>query len=103
MKPVDNPVKVLRVITRLNIGGPARQIESLVTYLDPIEFNHLVVAGSVADDEIEHDIASGPNINLCRVPELGRSVNFMSDIKAFIALIKIIRSEKPIIVHTHLK
>ena len=102
MKPPDTPVKVLRVITRLNIGGPARQIDSLVTYLDPIEFNHLVVAGSVADDEIEHDIASGPNINLCQVPELGRSVNFMSDIKAFIALIKIIRSEKPIIVHTHL-
>ena len=102
MKPADSPVKVLRVITRLNIGGPARQIDSLVTYLDPIEFNHVVVAGSVADDEIEHDIASGPNINLRRVPELGRSVNFMSDIKAFIALIRIIRLEKPTIIHTHL-
>lgn len=102
MKTDDSHIKVLRIITRLNVGGPSRQIDSLVTYLSRTHFSHSVVAGSVTRGEIEHEIAVSSRIKLHRVPELGRSVNLLSDVRALISIIRIIRIERPAIVHTHL-
>ena len=100
---MDEPrTKVLRIITRLNVGGPARQIDSIVEHLDRSKFDHIIVTGSVGEGEIEHPVATRTDIELRRLPELGRSVNLFSDIKAFLGLLRIIRDERPDIVHTHL-
>ena len=99
---VDERIKVLRIITRLNVGGPSRQIDSLIEYLDVNRFHHIIAMGEVEDDEIEHLVTSRSDIDFRRISELGRSVSAVSDLKALIHLIKLIHTERPHIVHTHL-
>ena len=41
------PIRVLRLIARLNVGGPARHVASLMTGLNPAEFSQTLVAGRV--------------------------------------------------------
>ena len=41
------PIRVLRVISRLNTGGPARHVSILCSGLDPDAFRSLLAAGVV--------------------------------------------------------
>jgi glycosyltransferase involved in cell wall biosynthesis len=91
--------KVVRIIARLNVGGPALHVINLTRRLDGYE--SVLVAGSIADGEAEVDLATNPPLPLIRVPELGRAIRFGSDFVAFFKLLRILRGQRPHIVHTH--
>ncbi len=97
-------IRILRVITRLNIGGPAIQAGLLTARLDPGRFETLLVAGREGP-------AEGSMLELGRlpagltplvVPSLGRSVSPMADLGALRDVIRVARRYRPDIVHTHL-
>jgi glycosyltransferase involved in cell wall biosynthesis len=95
---------VLRVITRLNVGGPAIQAVLLSARLDPDRFESLLVAGteSVAEGNmIELGRLDAPRA-LRRIAALGREISPLDDVRALASLIRLIREFKPDIVHTHL-
>jgi glycosyltransferase involved in cell wall biosynthesis len=94
-------IKVLRIIARMNVGGPAVQITSLMKGLNQIEFDHKLVTGFCEEDEIDYLEASAKDVPVERVHGLGRSVNLFSDVVSIFRIIKIIRKFKPDIVHTH--
>jgi len=98
------PTRVLRVITRLNVGGPALHAALLSTRLDPDRFETLLVAGREGQDEgsmLElRRLADG--LALRRVPSLGREISALDDLRALAAVTRIAREFKPDIVHTHL-
>ena len=98
------PTRVLRVITRLNIGGPAINAALLSTRLDPDRFTTLLIAGS--ESATEGSMLElgrlGDGLTLRRVPELGREISPIDDIRALAAVTKIAREFRPHIVHTHL-
>src|SRR5712691_8473116 len=95
---------ILRVITRLNVGGPAINAALLSARLDPDRFDTLLVAGS--ESATEGSMLELGRLNeglaLRRVPELGREISPLDDFRALMSVTKIAREFRPDIVHTHL-
>ena len=95
-------IKILRIIARLNIGGPAIHAILLTDGLEKIGFDSLFVCGSVNKDEGDMAyLAEEKNVKLTLIPELKRELNLYCDTLAFIKILKIIFSERPNIIHTH--
>jgi glycosyltransferase involved in cell wall biosynthesis len=96
-------IRVMRVITRLNIGGPAIHVSLLSSRLDPARYETLLVSGMVGKDEGNMlELGRLPPVDLTMVPTLGRAISPLDDVRAFIGLLSLARSFKPDIVHTHL-
>lgn len=95
-------IKVLRIIARLNIGGPAMHTILLTEGLDKNRFQTLLVTGLAekAEGDMSY-LAKGKGIRPIIIPELGRTLNMRNDIIAFWRLFCLIKKEKPDIVHTH--
>ena len=95
-------IKVLRIITRMNIGGPAVQVSGLMQGMDKGEFNQELVTGRCLDNEVDYLESKLPKLKVTRIETLSRRVNMFSDISTLMFLIKKIREFKPDIIHTHL-
>ena len=94
--------KILRIIARLNIGGPAIHTILLSHELDRIGYKTILVKGSEGQTEGNMIyLAESKGIKPVVIPELGREIGFKNDLIAFYKLYKLIRQEKPDIVHTH--
>ena len=88
--------RLVRVITRLNVGGPARQALALARDLH--EWDTILAAGRPREDEGEmHD----PDVTVRRVP-LVRPLSPGSDVRAVAALRGVMREHRPDLVHTHM-
>lgn len=100
------PLRVMRVITRLNVGGPSVQATRLTRALSAPEFVSTLVTGR--EDEREGNYLSllqGSNssdIDVVVVPTLRRSVHPLSDSNAARELLRLFRLKRPDIVHTHM-
>lgn len=100
-KPPRQKIKVMRIIARMNVGGPAVQISGLMRHFDENRFEQILVTGYCAEDESDYLETSATDINAVRIEGLGRSISLLGDIKSLLQLIKLIREFKPDIVHTH--
>ncbi|MCX6273682.1 MAG: glycosyltransferase [Bacteroidetes bacterium] len=93
--------KVLRIINRLNLGGPTFNAALLTKYLAP-EYETLLVAGTKMDSEESSEfICEQLGINYIQLPEMSREINFSKDRAAYQKIKKTIADFKPDIVHTH--
>ena len=101
-KDPKEKIKVLRIIARLNIGGPARHVIILNSGLNKKRFSSHLVAGAVSEGEgdITH-MAREMDIEPLIIPELRREIKPYNDFKTFIKLFRLIRRLRPDIVHTH--
>jgi glycosyltransferase involved in cell wall biosynthesis len=96
-------IKILRIITRMNIGGPARQAALLSSELGKRGFDCVLLTGSISDDEGDMSyVAAESGIGPLVISEIGREISFLSDLSGFFRVYKVIRKEKPQIVHTHM-
>ena len=100
MKPSE-PVKVMQVIARMNVGGPAVLVADLVRNLDIQRFSPLLVTGYCDENESDYLDEVAQDVFAIRVPGLGRSVSPLKDLMAFFLLVKEIRKFKPDVIHTH--
>ncbi|HEY8548399.1 MAG TPA: glycosyltransferase [Vicinamibacterales bacterium] len=95
-------IRVLRVIARLNVGGPAIHATLLTERLDPSRYESVLVAGTEDDTEGNYLDLHGLSIGrLVRVPELGREIRGGQDVRALGALLRLMREVRPHVVHTH--
>ena len=93
----------MRVITRLNIGGPAIHVSLLASRLDPTRYDTLLVSGVESGDEGNMlELGRLPPIDPRILPTLGRAISPLDDLRALTGLVLLARSFKPDIVHTHL-
>jgi glycosyltransferase involved in cell wall biosynthesis len=101
--PSDAPrVKILRVIARLNMGGPALHVAYLTEGLTKRGYDTTLVSGSHARGEHSKAIvADAHGVQVVRIDELGREISPLRDLLATIRLAKLIRRERPQILHTH--
>jgi glycosyltransferase involved in cell wall biosynthesis len=99
----ENRIKVLRIIGRLNVGGPSIHVVNLTAGLDPDRFEQLLVAGSESPMEGSMlDYAFCRNVYPYRIPEIVTAFSLTPrDAKALAKLYWLIRKERPQIVHTH--
>jgi len=93
--------KVLRIINRLNLGGPTFNAAYLTKYQHP-EFETLLLAGEHDETEassafIARDLGLEPHY----ISGMRRSIDPLKDRKAYQQIRAIIRDYKPDVVHTH--
>jgi glycosyltransferase involved in cell wall biosynthesis len=102
-QPADGRIKVVRVIARLNIGGPAVHVVNLHAGLDPTRFEQVLVVGTENPGEGSMlDYALSRGVRPFVIPEIVTEFNLKpKDLKALAKLCRLIRQERPHIVHTH--
>ena len=91
----------MRIIARMNVGGPAVQVSGLMRGFDAAAFDQRLYTGFCAVDEADYLDTVAPDVQAIRIEGFGRRVSLGGDIKAFISLIREIRSFKPHVIHTH--
>lgn len=93
--------RILRILNRLNIGGPTYNVAYLSRYIDP-DFKTLVLAGFKEPYEGNSDyLLTNLDVPFQYVPHMGRSIDPVKDIKAYRYIYKSIKDNRPDIVHTH--
>ena len=96
-----SPIRVLRLIARINVGGPAIQITGLMRNLPMKEFEQRLITGFCDKNEVDYLEVNKIEIPCMKIEGFGRSINLISDLKVLFAIRKQIRSFNPHIIHTH--
>ncbi len=95
-------MRVARVIARLNVGGPARHVLLLTAHLDPARYASLLVSGVEAPGEGDMlDMARALGVAPLRLPRLGREISPPRDAGTLLRLVRLFRTLRPHVVHTH--
>lgn len=97
-----SPIKVVRIIARLNVGGPALHAVLLTEGLNNATVRSLLITGTVG--RLEGDMgyfAEAHGVKPLVIPELGREISWFDDLAALWKLVRLFRQERPHIVHTH--
>jgi glycosyltransferase involved in cell wall biosynthesis len=94
-------VKILRIIARLNVGGPARHVIWLTEGLRPAGYETLLVTGVVppGEDDMSY-VAAAAGLQPFILPEMSREIS-VKDALTIWKLFRLMRRERPDIVHTH--
>lgn len=97
MPPMSSTRSVLRVITRLNVGGPTRHVAMLMQGLPADAYTQLLVHGP--EDPVEGSLPVPGERAL--VPALARAIRPWSDRTALRDVRRIVERVRPDVVHTH--
>ncbi len=94
-------MKIVRVIARLNVGGPAKHVVWLTKALQPPDWNSVLVAGTVppTEDDMGY-FAETIGVSPVFLPEMSREIS-AKDLLTIWKLYLFFRREQPDIVHTH--
>jgi len=93
---------VLRVIARLNMGGPALHVSYLSAGLKRRGYDTTLVAGSLATgEESMAGVADDLGVPIVTVPDLHREISPLRDLRAVCHVAGLIRDLRPQILHTH--
>jgi len=95
-------LKIVRIISRLNIGGPAIHTILLTHHLNDEQFESYLVTGK--EDPSEGNmlsLADAKGVKPIQLGALGRKIAPLRDLKAGLQIWRILRRIKPDILHTH--
>lgn len=94
-------MKILRIIARLNVGGPARHVIWLTKDLQDDEFESTLVAGTVPPGEEDMSyLARESGVEPVFIEQMSRELS-LNDLVSLFKIYKLLKKEKPDIVHTH--
>lgn len=95
-------IRVLRVIARLNVGGPAIHVALASAGLAKRGYETRLLTGSVGANEGDMAwFAKARGVTPEHVPGLGREIRADADLGALRHLLRVMREWKPHVVHTH--
>ncbi len=95
------PMKIVRVIARLNVGGPARHVVWLTAGLQGVDCDSLLVAGTVPPGEEDMGyFAAKHGVEPLLIPEMSRDISF-KDALTIWKIYRLFCRESPDVVHTH--
>jgi len=99
---VSEPVRVLRLIARLNMGGPALHVSYLTKGLADRGYATTLAAGSLARGESTMSfVASELGVAIEPIPQLHREISPVYDPLSVARIRRLIHRERPHILHTH--
>jgi glycosyltransferase involved in cell wall biosynthesis len=93
--------KILSIVTRLNIGGPAILTIMLTREMRSFGFQTALVSGSCEPDEGDMSFLLEPSDSVFWIPEMSRSVSPFRNLVALWRIWRVLRRERPSVVHTH--
>ena len=94
-------IRLLSIVTRMNVGGPAMQISTLMRGLAGTDIYQILLTGNVLEDEIDYLDMIEADLRFRRITSLQRSIRPFQDAKALLEIARFIRGFKPHIIHTH--
>ena len=95
-------MKIIRVIARLNVGGPARHVVLLDQGLRARGYDTRLVHGSLAPFEASLErLATESGVPTTYIRDLGRRISPIGDLRAFVQLVRLVFRETPDVIHTH--
>ena len=93
--------KIVRIIARLNVGGPARHVVWLTKELNNAEFQSVLLAGTVPTGEEDMNwFAEENGVSPIFIEEMSRELS-PKDIVSLWKVYHAIKKAKPDIIHTH--
>src|SRR6185437_12946527 len=93
--------KVVRIIARLNVGGPAKHVVWLTSGLEEAGYRSLLIAGSVPEGEEDMGyFAEQSSVTPIYIAEMSREIS-LKDVVTTWKLFRLLLRERPDIVHTH--
>jgi len=93
--------KIVRIITRLNIGGPALHTVVLTDGMTRRGYQTVLVTGTCEAEDGDMSYLVNQDDAVRWVPEMSRSVHPWKNLRALFQIVRLIRAERPLIVHTH--
>jgi glycosyltransferase involved in cell wall biosynthesis len=98
----DEPIRVLRVIARLNVGGPSLHVSYLTEGLAHRGYATTLAAGTISEGEASMAfVAEQRGIEVELIPGLQRDVAPLRDMSVVRHLRDVIRRDRPHVLHTH--
>ncbi len=98
---MSGTTKVIRIIARLNVGGPAKHVVWLSTGLQEAGFDTLLVTGTVPEGEEDMSyFADEAGVTPLYIREMSREISPKDAITVW-KLFRLFLRERPDIVHTH--
>ena len=94
-------IKVVTIVSRMNLGGVAVLLNDLHKTLNSKEFSHTLITGICAQNELDILDNQKKDINIIKLQTMGRAPSLIADFKTFFKLRKILIKLSPDIVHTH--
>ncbi|MCS6777274.1 MAG: glycosyltransferase family 4 protein [Chloroherpetonaceae bacterium] len=92
----------MRIIGRLNIGGPAIHVVLLTDLLDRSKYQTTLVTGVEAPTEGSmRYLAEERGLHPVVIPEMSREISWRDDLVALLKIMRLMRREKPEVIHTH--
>jgi glycosyltransferase involved in cell wall biosynthesis len=96
------PPKIIHIISRLNIGGISPYVIPITALLREAGYRSALIAGSLGRREGDMSyLAERVGVQPLYVPHLGRDISPLRDLATVAQLYRLLRREKPTIVHTH--
>lgn len=95
--------KVLRIITRLNVGGPTKHVAWLSAGLEREGWHGRLVCGRVeADEDDMSAFLDAFGVQTTPMPSLKRSIDVKNDWRCICSIYALIVEFRPDVVHTHM-
>jgi glycosyltransferase involved in cell wall biosynthesis len=94
-------MKILHIITRLNVGGTSTYLANLTESLEKLGCENIIAHGYCEKNEFEYLDMNKMVSQTIEVKYLHKSFNFLDDLATFFAIRKLIIELRPDIVNTH--
>jgi glycosyltransferase involved in cell wall biosynthesis len=95
-------IRVLHVIARMNVGGPAQNAAMMARGMHGPRFACTIAFGAEDQTEGNYLALHGQSLPATEfIPELGREIKAGQDLKALRSLVALMRRLRPHVVHTH--
>jgi glycosyltransferase involved in cell wall biosynthesis len=96
------PVRVLRLIARLNMGGPSLHVSYLTKGLEERGYDTTLAAGTIGRGEGSMSfVAEDLGVDVYPIPQLHRDISPLYDTQSVTSVVRLIRRLRPQILHTH--
>ena len=92
-------MRILHIIARMNVGGTATYISNLISGLEKLGVENLLVMGNVPKGETEDEVVG--TLKYKRIESLSRELSLTKDFKARSEIEAAITEFKPDLIHTH--
>ena len=89
----DDRIRIMRIIARMNVGGPAVQVSGLMRGFDSSKFDQRLVTGYCNPDESDYLDTVATDVVATRINGFGRSISPKDDLLALLAIVKEIRTQ----------
>lgn len=98
----SQPVRVVHVLTRTNIGGPSVMLVDLLEGLDASRTHQTVVRGPAVASEGDYLAGRHVSAEVITLGGLRRSIGLIDEARSLFTLVRTLRRLRPDVVHTHM-